>query len=161
MKIRLTEPGYGQYNGEYCGVPFKDGVSLREVLPIEANRIGAFIRAVTVETTAEGTMERCTGAGQELLDASNKAMPKVNTPLGADETAETGGAAEAPKLVAPEKFYTMEELANVADANGVQGLREIAEFYPDVKGRSVNELIERILRAQSELQAALAEQNAE
>ena len=44
-------------------------------------------------------------------------------------------------------FYTFEQLGDVVDESGIQGLRDIAKPY-GVKGRSIPDLISAILRAQ-------------
>lgn len=160
MKIKLVEKGYEAYTGDYCNVPFFKGVSTREVLQIEADRVGSFIRAVTVTTTAQGDIEKCSGAGQVMLDASTTRMTKVNALSVAEEEEEKGDSEiEIPK--APDRYYTSDELALVADSDGIKGLREIAEFYEGIGGRSVRELVERILRAQNERQREIAQAQAE
>jgi len=148
MKLRLTSGGFDRYTGQMGLHDFVNGLSVRDVLPVDAVRIANVIGAVWEDGTPANV-------GQMYLDNM-----KTAAPLGNATTLESAAAPAAPTMPAseqaapeaapapapsPSKTYTAEELAAVADATGIEGLREIAAPL-GLKSNSINGLIGAILK---------------
>jgi hypothetical protein len=140
-RIRIEEPGWAGFTGHFGTVEFLDGVSVDPVPWIEQQRLAGLIRFASAEDGEDGAQ---LGPSAEL---------SRNRDRGADDpmVARVEQMIIAPdgeaRLVA--STVTREELEAVADAKGITGLREIAKGW-NVKGRSVNELINEILEAQKQ-----------
>jgi hypothetical protein len=141
MKLRLTQAGFEGYTGQMGVVMFENGLSVGDVLPIDAIRISAAIGADWEDGSAANVGEMYLNAmhapafvGGGINDVSVPVEPeKDDTP-----------AATGPR-------YTQEELAKIADADGIVGLRAIAETI-GVKGTSIVGLIEAILKKQGSME---------
>lgn len=128
MKIRLTQPGMENFNGQFGAFDFKDGLSVQDVNPIEAAGIMA---CVTAETVGE----------HEAMP-----LPEVNLPtMGESKVAVRPGVPEPVQPVAG-KVYTRAQLEEIADKGGINGLRAVAPA--GAKATSVVALIDKILAAQ-------------
>jgi hypothetical protein len=60
MRIKLIEAGWDTYSDVLCAVPFVNGVSVRDVSRIEADRISSILRVETLEGDAVGSAARMT-----------------------------------------------------------------------------------------------------
>lgn len=125
MKIKITQPGWETFTGNFGSIEFVDGVSVGEVSQTEASRVAAVVR---VETT-EG---KDPSMAQLIIDTYGTPAPMETTVA----------AADLPQPEAP--TYTADELAAIADKLGIKGLREIADPL-GIKANSIAELIGRIL----------------
>lgn len=125
MKIKITQPGWETFTGNFGSIEFADGVSVGEVSQNEASRVAAVVR---VETT-EG---KDPSMAQLIIDTYSDPAPLETTIA----------AADLPKPEVPS--YTADELAAIADKLGIKGLREIADPL-GIKANSIAELIGRIL----------------
>jgi hypothetical protein len=138
MKLRLTQAGFENYTGQMGVVMFKDGLSEGDVLPIDGIRISAAIGADWEDGSAANV-------GDMYLN--NMDVPAFvgrgpsNEPAPAEPQAKT---AQAPASGAT---YSKDDLAKIADAEGIAGLRAIAD-PKGVKGTSIVGLIEAILKHQ-------------
>lgn len=148
MRIRLIEPGFERYTGNIGDVNFVDGLSERGISQNQADRIAAVMR-VKVES-GEGAV----GAARLVTLKGERAAVEAPRPRVSEQQPESKPAAEpaAQSAPAPERIYTEEELAQIADAKGIAGLREIGKSY-GVKDKSIGGLIREILEAQAQLQA--------
>lgn len=150
MKIKIVENGWAGYNGSLRGVPFKEGVSVREVTPREARMIGSSLR---VENLSGDQV----GAAQDLLSLQNISALVVApmaegtiAPVKQEMATEVApNEPQAPATPAVSQAYTLEQLAEIADKAGIDGLREVADRM-NVRGRGIRELIEKILEVQKE-----------
>lgn len=145
MKLKITEQGWEGFNGELGMVAFEDGVSIRDVTPIEANIISGAMRVVAVET-GESVGALCLDA-----DAMNRPAHTTSLKTLAEILAEReAGVKVLAQIMAPNesKTYTKEELEGVADKSGIAGLREIGDAM-DVKSASISGLIDAILAKQT------------
>lgn len=126
MRIRIVQPGWEAFTGNFGSIEFSDGVSVTEVSNIEASRVAAVVRVETLQGKDPSMAQR-------IIDAHHEPAP---------EQAATVAVAELPPADKPS--YTAEELAAVADKHGIKGLREIADPL-GIKANSISELIARIL----------------
>lgn len=137
MKLRLTQAGFENYTGQMGVVMFKDGLSEGDVLPIDAIRISAAIGADWEDGSAANV-------GDMYLN--NMDSPAFVGRPEAEQAAEQEG--EPVKAPAPSGTnYSKDDLAKIADADGIVGLRAIADPL-GVKGTSIVGLIEAILKQQ-------------
>jgi hypothetical protein len=138
MKLRLTQAGFENYTGQMGVVMFKDGLSEGDVLPIDAIRISAAIGADWEDGSAANVgdmylnnMDSPAFVGGGSSEKSAPAEPQAKT-------------AQAP---ADGVTYSKDDLAKIADADGIAGLRAIADPL-GVKGTSIVGMIEAILKQQ-------------
>lgn len=137
MKLRLTQAGFEKYTGQMGVVMFKDGLSEGDVLPIDAIRISAAIGAdwedgspANVGDMYLNNMDSPAFVGRpEVEQAAEEKSEPVQAPAPSGTT------------------YTKDDLAKIADAEGIAGLRAIAD-PAGVKGTSIVGLIEAILKHQ-------------
>ena len=139
MKIKIVGAGWAGYTGHFGTIEFKDGVSVEDVSPIEAQRLGAVVQIETLEGVNPSVAQR-------IIDSRSEFMEIATTP-------------RTPEVV-PEKKpmpYSAKELEEIADKGGIKALREIADQY-GVKGRGISELIRELgaLRQPEEAQTAPA-----
>lgn len=134
MKLRLTAPGWETYTGQMGVMFFENGLSTTDVLPLDAVRVAGVIGAEWEDGTPANV-------SQIYLDNAHTAAPS-------ETAAEAVPEAVAETTVEPvrdAKTYTEDELAAIADENGINGLREIATPL-GVKGNSIRGLINGILK---------------
>lgn len=132
MKLRLTQKHYEAYTGQMGVVFFENGLSTDDVSTLDATRMAAVLGC-------EWEDGKPANIGQIYLDNMNTAPP----------SAETVAAVPAKEKKAPEKTgtqYTEDQLAEIADAKGISGLREISDTL-GVKGNSIRGLIDAILKS--------------
>lgn len=142
MKLRLTAPGWTSYTGQMGVIQFVDGLSVADVLPIDAVRVAGIIGA-------EWEDGRPANVSQIYLD-------NMHTEAPTDAEQRQADIADAPKTVDTDEAkgkaemlgvtYTEEQLSEIADKGGIAGLREIATPL-GIKGNSIAVLIESILKA--------------
>jgi len=144
-KVKITEPGWETFTGNFGGVEFVNGASEREITEFEMARIAGSVRVVDIATGKQlndaATLSENIGTVLEPRDEASKISPKAF-----EDLQKPADAAPAAPGVA--KTYTNDELLAIADKNGIAGLRDIAAPL-NVKGRAIPELIENILAAQS------------
>lgn len=142
MKLRLKEAGFETYEGQMGVIQFKDGLSLGDVLTIDAVKLSCVMQVEWEDGSSPSV-------AQSILDNAETPAPIV-----ADGKAkEVSKSAEKPsQKVTAEKViqdtkYTEAQLGAIADADGIGGLRVIADEL-NVKGKSIKELIDGIIKAQ-------------
>lgn len=137
MKLRLTQAGFETYTGQMGVVMFKDGLSETDVLPIDAVRISAAIGA----DWEDGSPANVGDMYLNAMDAPafvGGGVNELSVPVEQSQPAQ-------PADTGPR--YTAEDLAKIADAEGIVGLRNLADPL-GVKGTSIVGLIEAILKKQ-------------
>jgi hypothetical protein len=141
MKIRLLQPGWETFTGNFGGVEFVDGLSVADANTREASRLANVVRC-------------------ELEDGSNPSASQVA--LDSQGTVMQVGDDRAP-APAPVR-YSREALEEIAGAKGIKGLREVGDPL-GVKASGIADLIDAILKAQqpvvAEAPAAVVEPVAE
>jgi len=142
MKLRLTASGFESYSGQMGVITFENGLSVGDVLPVDAVRVAGVIGAEWEDGTPANV-------GQMYLD-------NIHTHAPTDEEQRAAAKADTTKTVGADVAkaraeqlgvtYTEEQLANIADSSGIAGLREIAEPL-GIKGNSIRGLISGIMKA--------------
>ncbi len=149
-KLRLIGRGFENYTGAIGVVNFVDGLSTTTPHQMDVNRLTCTIGARWDDGSPSSVGERY------------EAMRNVGAPTDAEVKAAAVQVQEVQKQDVG-KRYTAQELAAIADAKGIAGLREVGETL-GVKGKSIKELIEGILKvagAEEPAQEAPAQEGAE
>lgn len=129
MKLRLTNGGFDKYTGQMGVIQFVDGLSVDDVLPIDAIRVAGIIG---------GEWEDGTPA-----NVSQMYLDNMNTPATSSGVASIVEAEKSENgSVTP---YTEEYLHEIATNSGISGIREIADKL-GIKGNSIRGLIDAILK---------------
>lgn len=136
QRLRITEPGWDSYTGPLGGVMFTNGLSDDLVDATTARRLGSIIRIDMVDSGVQA------GAASDL-----QRHAEVKAPVLPESPTYDATQAQAATKEPAKPKYTREQLEEVADKNGIAGLREIAEPM-GIKGRGIAELISEILAAQ-------------
>lgn len=139
MQIKLTEKGFERYTGELGGVKFENGISEEGINQNQADNIAAAMR---VEVIGEGV------AGAQRLVVEKARQADVIEARKRGQEGDKPKQAQVAQIQPPATIYSEEDLAKIADAKGISGLREIGEKL-GVKGRAVKELMADILKAQA------------
>jgi len=129
MKLRLVEPGWEGYTGNFGGVEFVDGLSLDDLSNREAITLGNIVRCELEDGTNPS-------ASQDNLD--RKCVEMV---VRADMAGVAGAVEGKPNA------KSREELEAIANKGGIKGLREIGDPL-GVKAASIADLITAIIDAQ-------------
>lgn len=132
QRIRITEPGWGNFNGNFGGVNFVEALSVEPVTPQQAAHLGSLVRIEAVDDSAQ------ISASTILLNSMDAAAPVVEPMQTVDEPARATAPAVATLT------YTREQLEKIADDDGIAGLRKIADKH-GIRGRGIQELITEIL----------------
>lgn len=134
MKLKIVDTGYEHFNGYFGMIEFKNGVSVRDVSPIESNLVSAIVRTHWIDDGNDvGRAEyRTTSFNPSATVEPSRSVPEQ--------------APEAPKQ--KELKYSREDLEAIADTKGLNGLREIGAEY-GVKSTSIAKLIDAIIEAQN------------
>lgn len=144
MKLRITQAGFESYTGQMGVLDFIDGLTVGDVLPVDALRIAGIFGA-------EWENGQAANISQIYLDKMNDEAPSA-------QMGEAGVQADAaPPVIVPVEpgvqaalalaaTYTEEQLAAIADDKGILGLREIADPL-GIKGNAIKQLIDGILKA--------------
>lgn len=149
QRIRIVEKGWETFTDEMCGVRFVNGVSVDPVPPMQARIIANVVR-----TEAEdGSNPSIT---QALIDSNDVPMGDIDSPeapVASKKEAEVKNAETKQEEKQPAQLdaftrHTKEELEEIADKQGIKGLRAIAEPL-GVKGRGIEEIIQEILVAEA------------
>lgn len=171
-RIRITEKGWQGFTGNMGTAVFEDGVA--DVSELEALRIGSNIEikriddegedqeqispslditrykklsAEVAEVSAGDEMKLIVPTdGAEAIDAAMAEFTSLAT--NPEENPESEEAEETEENPTPKTVYTREDLEKIADAQGIKGLREIADPL-GLKSTSIVPLIDAILEAQS------------
>jgi hypothetical protein len=144
MKLRLKQEGYETYTGQMGTVFFDNGLSITDVKPIDAVRIAAqFICTWEDGSTAS--------VAQSILDHSHMTVGDCRQEVNADQAIATQ-AAEAATLSGATRtesvgVITAEKLSEIADRDGIKGLRAIAEPL-GIKSNSIADMMRAILEKQ-------------
>ena len=151
--LKLVQPGFENFTGDFGVIPFKDGVSLEPVPRLLADRISSSLLVVELDTP-DGAPADDAQAGAasrlvtgNLLSITLKASELVTPEQVAEEQAHLAEAVKKAKVPDSVQFYEVAELEEIASKKGMDGLREVAKHW-NVKDRSINGLIREILKAQ-------------
>lgn len=139
MKLRLTAAGWESYTGQMGVIFFEDGLSVSDVLPVDAVRVAGVIGAEWEDGSPANV-------SQIYLDnmQTEAAVVQDNRQPEEPEVKLADVAQVVSDIMAP--TYTEEQLAEIADKSGIAGLRDIAEPL-GIKGNSIAGLVAAILKA--------------
>lgn len=157
MKIlKITMAGMETYTGFIGMVEFENGVSKTPVPQIIADRVSAAIPMVEIDEAGD---ERQANPAARMGSYQDIELP-VADPLSRATDAEL---AEEQRRIAMEqlkcpadRFYTVEELEEIADKEGIKGLRRISDLW-NVKDRAIPNLIRETIKAQAAFQLKVEE----
>jgi hypothetical protein len=163
VPVEIKAEGWLGYTGPLGGFQFKDGKSV-EPIPLRiALRIGATMEAYDISVDPPLRLHPSTYAVdfrvshvESRIEAlptdaqvKNPPLPEVEPETTQDQTPKI--SLEPTKIVmgdgSVKVVYSRAQLEAIADRSGISGLREIGDPL-GVKGRSVGELIERIIEKQ-------------
>lgn len=152
IRVRLIEPGWETYTGQYGPHEFVKGVSVEPMPQVFADRVAAAMRCVDAD---KGTS---LGQAQRQIEATNGATvlaPEHSPHAPADHKNVDIAAIAVTKVEESKqsfKIFTYDQLCDLVDDEGIVGLRAIGDKWK-VKGRAITDLIAAILSAQdSELE---------
>ena len=156
MKLKIVQPTWENFTGEFGGIEFVDGVSVDDVSKVQATRVANQILIETLEGDNPSS-------SQVALNERSMSM-------------DSNAGGEAQSVVTSQfvkKQWTQGELEALAEAKGIAAVREISDPL-SLKSNSVVKLIALILSAQkpaapvdaqtlygSDVQPALFEVNGE
>lgn len=140
MKVRLTQPGFQKYTGQMGVVFFQDGLSTDHVAERDAIRMAAVMNCEWEDGSN-------LSPSQNVINTLKNAAPVQKALTTGEDGASTEPKTDEPPAPPAETpKWTREELEALADAQGIQGLRQIAD-PAGIKGRSITEMIEAIVNA--------------
>lgn len=148
MKIKFVSPELAAFTGMYGSIEFLDGESIGHVTDSEV-RLYSAITAIEVigdDFTPEKSYD----------EVKNIFAVSANLPTLADlQRMEAEGQTPEPvaAVVAPSNLYTQAQLEAIADADGITGIRAIADPL-DIKGTSITKMIAAIIASQAKFAPA-------
>jgi hypothetical protein len=142
MKLRLTQPGFEDYNGQMGVVIYEAGISVGDVSVRDAIRISAALLCEWEDGSSPNI-------AQSILNNANTPAPIFKT--GAEgqhdlDAAKIGTVAQQVAKPVSKSEFTVEGLGAIADAEGIKGLRKIADPL-GIKSNSIAEMIDAIMRS--------------
>jgi hypothetical protein len=155
LRIKITEPGWAGFSDWLGAVQFKDGISVRELIPAELNNISSSLRVERYVEGEEGSQVGLAVNAVTIRDIYVEPEPQCKVydqpiPLAGGNPNTRGEMPCKPPIM------TDEQLEKIADEKGIAGLREIATQW-GVKGRAIGDLLISIRRA---MQVAEVEERA-
>lgn len=153
MQVKITDPGFAGFTGHFGTVYFENGIS-EHISSAEAERLGCIVKCETLEGVNPSATQKMVDIHAKNLDEL-LAAGKGN--VGADTSKEQKPEAKpsvAKTPVAGQLTYdfTQEQLEELADKEGIAGLRNIGSQY-GVKGRSIAEIIEELMGLKNAVEA--------
>ena len=147
IHITMVGKGLRGHNGFLGRHEFKDGRSVKPIPIRDALRIAAGIACIDDD---EKPLHPTTH--KMRYNPSRRPAPNVRYLPGERESgnevkAQPKPSANAPKDAATRDQYSRQDLEEIADQQGIEGLRKIAESY-NVKDRSIQGLITGIIQAE-------------
>lgn len=135
-RMRLTEPSFAHYTGPIGSFEFVDGVSKDIIIWYEANRIGSCIQAEDADVP--GWVINPAAEHDRTINRS------ADSPIVIAVSEGKHINAEGSPLI---RRYSREELEELADKDGLIGVREVARVWGRT-GRSIAECIDGVMDAQ-------------
>lgn len=152
--VKLVQPGFETFTGDFGQVVFKDGVSVEPLTQRHVDRLAACLK---IAITDEDGEEIQGGVAARLVGGATIRAEVASTLARQTEEEKVIEGILRPKLAnasTPTKRYTLEELEAIASKDGIAGLRPIGKDW-NVKARAIPDLIEAILTSQNEFGSAV------
>jgi hypothetical protein len=160
MKIRITDKGFANLTGLFGTIEFVDGVSVDSVSRAEAARLGTILSIEEVETGLNPSTT------QLMVDVHNKNTEELGLREAGLRKVVPGEVQASPEVIDQATMtvqqtadavnrsvlsydYTEDELAAIADREGIAGLRAFADKYK-VNDKSVAGLVKKLLALKAE-----------
>ena len=149
--LRITAPGWATFTGNFGGVNFTNGLSDTALVRHQIDRISALVVCDLADETGVTTVQagltgRLVGGSKIPAEIGNGANPTMRKATQEDIDADMRQrVAEAQRR--PSQLYTKEQLANIANKEGIAGLRKIGDAW-SVRERNITKLIDLIVNAQ-------------
>lgn len=160
MKIRITDPGFANMTGLLGQVEFVDGVSVDEVSKAEAARLGTILAIEELDTGINPSTT------QMMVDLHHKNLEELGIKEAGLRKVVPGELQASPEVVDQASVttpqnpagivrseltydFTEDDLAAIADKQGIAGLRAFADQYK-VNDKSVAGLIKKLLALKAE-----------
>jgi hypothetical protein len=147
--VKITQPGWETFNGDYAGYAFENGVSTHPLPRNICDRIAANLGAEIIDDAGDNLGQ----GGAAARIATRRSLEATVGTLMERQTAEAKagellqGHQDAGKAPTRE-FFTEAQLEGIAEAGGMDELRKLAAPW-NVKHRSIPGLITLILKAQN------------
>ena len=135
MKLRLTQGCFESYTGQMGVIFFENGLSVSDVLPVDAVRVAGVVGAEWEDGSPANV-------GQLYLDAVNNPAPVFERVVVKEVSKK---APDIEVAADPIVRYSEDDLAAVADKDGIAGLRKIAEPL-GIRDKSIGGLMTAILK---------------
>lgn len=143
MKLKLTQDGFSTYTGQMGVIFFEDGLSTADVSTVDAVRMSAVMQCEwedgTSPSIAQSLIDNSDTPAEIIAPESERMLEVEGNAAGNAE----GGNEDANQKV--EYVFDEATLHQIADKEGIKGLRQAAEPY-GVKGNSIKDLIESLLK---------------
>ncbi|ATW57950.1 hypothetical protein CNR34_00017 [Pseudomonas phage nickie] len=153
MKIRIIDPGFAGFNGHLGTAFFVDGVC-DDVSASEAERMASIVAIEEVDTglnpsVTQRMVDLVNKNADEMGINSNEVLVRSSTAPVVQPTAPHEVTAEQAPVVNEQPKglsydYTKEDLAALADREGIAGIRAFASQY-NINGRSLNGIIQELM----------------
>lgn len=175
-RVRLTKPAYKNFDGTMGAIRFTQGVSEEISMP-DAERIGSITSVEILDENGNGT-GKSPSVTQKMIDARKAPgiEPRIRSRSLGDNSdtstaqsaadrsqSATDASASTPDTEQTHKLakdlsqmpfdYTEQTLADIADSEGINGLRKIANEY-DVRGNSIRGIISDLMARKREYEKA-------
>lgn len=137
-RARLVDKGWESYTGYFGTAEFVEGVSVERLTWQEQHRIGSVVKLVDADDADFHMNPAASYDRSRALNADDKLVRDFQT----GEALKTN-----PNLLID--TFTQEQLQEIADKEGLNGVREIARQRGKT-GRSIKECIDAIIAAQEE-----------
>jgi antitoxin component HigA of HigAB toxin-antitoxin module len=146
-KIKIAVQGWECFSGMLGNITFKDGISEEIVSIKDRERIGGTIYVEEFDEENPDLPGEQVGSTVSILKIGDIAAEMENTlEYGLKESSDAEILVTKTKQ-SDRKIYPLEELEAIATEKGIKAIRELAVPY-DLKGTSIQDLIDRILKAQ-------------
>lgn len=142
MLIKIKTPGWGKYTGELGMAQFVDGVSVESISTREAYALGSYLDVVEIDEN--GNEGNPVSHAFDIVRQTSITAP-VTTPRRrlADVLAEQAAKSDDTPT-GDTTVHTQESLEKIAEAEGIAGIRKIADPL-GIKGTAIKTMIAEIL----------------
>lgn len=154
FKVKITQPGWEAFHGDFAGYLFQDGVSVDPLPRNICDRISALVTTELLDLNDEELGQG--GAAARIIarrELEGLVLPALAVQTDEEKDAETKAAFDEAGAGSRE-FYNKDQLEAIASTEGIAGIRKVAKPW-NVKDRSIPALIKAILKAQADYEAVL------
>lgn len=147
MQVRILDPGFAGFTGFFGTIKFENGVS-EHISGAEAERLGCIVAIEDMEGHNPSATQRMVDTHKHNLDELLARGQGVSGASAVDQKPVNVAAVATkgqPSAVAGLNYaFSREDLEDLADKEGIAGLRAFAGSYA-IKGRAIAEIIDELL----------------